>query len=153
VIISTDRARRPTDFARQKVAIKGDRYCPFCPGHETKTPPEVLAFRPSGQANQPGWTLRVVPSKFPALRVEGELDRQGEGLYDRMNGVGAHELIIESPEHNATLALMSDVRVADLFFAMRDRIGDLARDPRLRYALIFKNHGEGAGATIEHTHT
>lgn len=153
MIISTDRARRPTDFSRQKVAIKGDRFCPFCPGHESKTPPEVLAYRASGEANGPGWTLRVVPNKFPALRVEGELDRQGEGLYDRMNGVGAHEVIIESPEHSATLAKMSDVRVADLFFAVRDRINDLARDPRLRYMLVFKNHGEGAGATLEHTHS
>lgn len=153
VIISTDRARRPTDFTRQKVTIKGDRFCPFCPGHESKTPPEVLAFRPSGQANEPGWTLRAVPNKFPALRVEGELDRQGEGLYDRMNGVGAHEVIIESPDHDATLAKLSEVRVADLFFAMRDRINDLGRDPRLRYMLVFKNHGEGAGATLEHTHT
>jgi UDPglucose--hexose-1-phosphate uridylyltransferase len=153
VIISTDRARRPSDFNRQQVRIKGDRFCPFCAGHETKTPPEVLAFRPAGQPNSPGWTLRAVPNKFPALRVEGDIERQGEGLYDRMNGVGAHEVIIESPDHNDTLASMSEVRVADLFFAVRDRINDLARDPRLRYMLVFKNHGEGAGATLEHTHT
>ncbi len=153
MIVSTDRARRPNDFARQRVVIKGDRFCPFCPGHETKTPPEVLAYRPSGLPNEPGWTLRTVPNKFPALRVEGELDRRAEGLYDHMNGVGAHEVIIESPEHADTLARMTDVRVADLFFAMRDRINDLARDPRLRYMLVFKNHGEGAGATLEHTHT
>jgi UDPglucose--hexose-1-phosphate uridylyltransferase len=81
VIIATDRARRPDDFLRQRVTPRGERLCPFCTGNESRTPPEVLAYRNSGGANQPGWHLRVVPNKFPALRVEGSLDRQGEGLY------------------------------------------------------------------------
>lgn len=153
VIIATDRARRPADFSRESARPVEGRFCPFCPGHEDKTPPEVLAFRPGGRANGGGWTLRVVPSKFPALRVEGELDRQGEGLYDRMNGVGAHEVIVETSSHTATLAEMTDQAVADLFFAFRDRILDLRKDPRLRYILVFKNHGEAAGATLAHPHS
>jgi UDPglucose--hexose-1-phosphate uridylyltransferase len=152
VIIATDRARRPTDFTRERVIPSQSRFCPFCPGNESKTPPEVLAYRTSGSANQPGWTLRVVPSKFPALRVEGELDRRGEGLYDRMNGVGAHEVILESSDHLASLASLSENQVADVMFAVRDRILDLRKDPRLRYILIFKNHGEPAGASLEHPH-
>ncbi len=153
VIISTDRAKRPSDFAREQVVIKGVRFCPFCPGHEEKTPPEVLAYRHSGQANEPGWWLRVVPNKFPALRVEGEVNRQGEGMYDRMNGVGAHEVLIESPDHNATLGDMNEKNISDIFWAFRDRILDLRKDKRLRYVLLFKNHGESAGASLEHTHS
>jgi UDPglucose--hexose-1-phosphate uridylyltransferase len=104
VIIATDRARRPTDFARNTVEVKGQRFCPFCPGNELRTPPELLAFRTRGGANESGWTTRVIPAKFPALRVEGAPNRKAEGLYDKMNGTGAHEMIIESPEHDHTLA-------------------------------------------------
>lgn len=153
VIIATDRARRPSDFSREQVAIRGGRYCPFCPGHEEKTPPEILAYRQSGGPNQPGWTLRVVPNKFPALRVEGDFDRQGEGVYDRMNGIGAHEVIIEAPDHHVTLAELPEKRVEDVFWAFRDRIVDLKKDRRMQYLLIFKNHGESAGASLEHTHS
>lgn len=153
VIISTDRARRPNDFLKQSVKIEGGRFCPFCPGHEDKTPPEVLAFRPGGGANTPGWTLRVIPNKFPALRVEGEMLREGEGLYDKMNGVGAHEVLIESPDHQATLATMDERQVADLLWGFRDRVHDLKKDTRLRYVLLFKNHGESAGASLEHCHS
>ncbi len=154
VIVATDRARRPTDFTRQRVTPQqAPRICPFCPGNETRTPPEVLAYRSTGSPNQPGWSLRVVPNKFPALRIEGDLDREAEGLYDRMNGIGAHEVIIEAVEHAATLGSMSDNQVADTFFAFRDRILDLRKDGRLRYILIFKNHGEPAGATLEHPHS
>jgi len=113
-----------------------------------------LAYRPGGgRPNEPGWTLRVVPNKFPALRVEGDLNRQGEGVYDRMNGVGAHEVVIETPDHMLTLSELSEKQVEDVFWAMRDRIVDLRRDKRLRYIIVFKNHGAAAGATLEHTHS
>ncbi len=153
VIIATDRAKRPADFAREQVIPHGSRFCPFCPGHESKTPPEVLAYRPSGPPNSEGWTLRVVPNKFPALRVEGELQREGDGLYDKMTGIGAHEVIIETPDHMATLSDVEEKRIEDLFWAFRDRVLDLKKDERLRYVLFFKNHGESAGASLEHTHS
>lgn len=155
VIIATDRAKRPTDFARQEVKLNGGAAtCPFCPGHEYKTPPEVLAFRNNGSAaNAKGWTLRVIPNKFPALRVEGELSREGEGLYDHMTGIGAHEVIVEAPEHVGSLGELSEKRVEDLFWAFRERINDLKKDRRLRYIILFKNHGEAAGASLEHTHS
>jgi UDPglucose--hexose-1-phosphate uridylyltransferase len=153
VIIATDRAKRPADFAREQVIPHGSRFCPFCPGHESKTPPEVLAYRPSGVPNSDGWTLRVVPNKFPALRVEGELQREGDGLYDKMTGIGAHEVIIETPDHMATLSDVEEKRIEDLFWAFRDRVLDLKKDERLRYVLFFKNHGESAGASLEHTHS
>ncbi len=135
------------------MVIKGGRFCPFCPGHEQKTPPEVLAYRTSGGGNEAGWTLRVVPNKFPALRIEGDFDREGEGIYDRMNGIGAHEVVIETPQHELTLAGMTDQAVEDVFWAFRDRILDLKKDRRMRYILVFKNHGEAAGASLEHTHS
>jgi UDPglucose--hexose-1-phosphate uridylyltransferase len=153
VIIATERSRRPSDFVRDAVRPAEVPTCPFCPGNESKTPPEVLAFRNGGQANQPGWSLRVVPNKFPALRVEGELDRQGDGIYDRMNGVGAHEVFIESPEHMKTLGEMPEKNVEELFWAFRHRVLDLKKDPRLRYLLLFKNHGEAAGASLHHSHS
>lgn len=154
VIIAAERAMRPSDFIREPAVPAGGRFCPFCPGNESKTPPEVLAYRPGGgRPNEPGWTLRVVPNKFPALRVEGDLNRQGEGVYDRMNGVGAHEVVIETPDHMLTLAELTEKQVEDVFWAVRDRIVDLRRDKRLRYIIVFKNHGAAAGATLEHTHS
>jgi len=153
VIISTDRARRPSDFKQQSVVITGNRFCPFCPGNEDKTPPEVLAFSTEGLRGHSRWSLRVVPNKFPALRVEGDLDRQGEGLYDRMNGVGAHEVVIECADHMKTLAEMDERQVAELIWAFRDRVMDLKKDKRLRYVMMFKNHGEEAGASLEHPHS
>ena len=154
VIIASERAKRPQDFIREPVKMKGG-FCPFCPGQESKTPPEILAFRPEGNGNHkngPGWTVRVVPNRYPALEIEGGLDRQAEGIYDRMNGVGAHEVIIETPEHELTFATMPAARIQDVLYAFRDRISDLRNDRRLKYVLIFKNHGEAAGATLEHAH-
>jgi UDPglucose--hexose-1-phosphate uridylyltransferase len=153
VIISTDRARRPQDFLRERPQQKDGRTCPFCAGREDQTPAEVLSYRSSGGPNQPGWSLRVVPNKYPALRVEGALERQGDGIYDRMSGIGAHEVIIETPEHTARLEDLNAPAVASLFFAFRDRALDLRRDGRLKYAVMFKNHGEAAGASLEHTHS
>ena len=129
-------------------------FCPFCPGNEAKTPPEILAYRSNGTApNSAGWTVRVVPNKFPALGIEGDLGRKGEGLFDKMNGIGAHEVIIESPEHSSTLGTLPEKRVEDVVWAYRDRVLDLKKDRRFRYTLIFKNHGEAAGASLEHPHT
>jgi UDPglucose--hexose-1-phosphate uridylyltransferase len=153
VIISTDRARRPSDFTRATVEPTGERFCPFCPGHEDKTPPAVLSYHTEGLTHGGRWSLRVVPNKFPALRVEGDLDRQGEGLYDRMNGIGAHEVVIETPDHMATLSSMGERQVAEMLWAFRDRVLDLKKDRRLRYVMLFKNHGEAAGATLEHPHS
>ena len=118
-----------------------------------RTPPEILAYRTRGGANEPGWTLRVISNKFPILRVEGTISSKAEGMYDKMNGIGAHEVIIETPEHTQTLATMPEKRVEDLFWAYRERVLDLRRDVRLKYILLFKNHGESAGQLLEHPHS
>jgi len=155
VIISSDRARRPSDFAREKAeAHPGGGFCAFCPGNESKTPPEILAYRSNGSGpNTPGWSVRVVPNKYPALGIEGDLNRQGEGLFDKMNGIGAHEVIIETPDHSKTLAMLPEKGIEDVLWAFRDRMLDLKKDRRFRYVLVFKNHGLAAGASLEHTHS
>jgi UDPglucose--hexose-1-phosphate uridylyltransferase len=154
VIISTDRQKRPTDFHFERARIITGEHCPFCPGREDMTPPEVRAFRQNGSApNSPGWDLRVVPNRFPALQVEGNLDREGEGLFDRMNGIGAHEVIIETPDHGKTFSSMSEPEIERVLWAYRERVADLKQDRRFRYILIFKNHGAPAGATLEHSHS
>jgi UDPglucose--hexose-1-phosphate uridylyltransferase len=156
VIVAAERAKRPSDYcaAAPQEIDRGESFCPFCEGNESKTPPEILAHRePESAANGPGWRLRVVPNKYPALQIEGSLDKKGLGIYDRMNGIGAHEVVIETPEHLTTLTELRAPRVADVFLACRDRLVDLRKDPRMVCAMIFKNVGVAAGASVEHTHT
>ena len=114
-----------------------------------------MAYRlqENGHRDAPGWNLRVVPNKFPALRIEGDLDRQADGMFDKMNGIGAHEVIIETPNHMETLASMPVKRVEDVLWAFRDRILDLKQDRRFKYIMVFKNHGEAAGASLDHPHS
>src|SRR5436190_6754685 len=133
VIIATERARRPSDFVAEPVRPRASA-CAFCAGHESQTPPEILAGRPpDGEPNGPGWTYRVVPNKFPALRIEGELEPAGDGIYDRMNGIGAHEVIIETPDHTTSLADLSPTHVAVVLEAWRQRMIDLQKDTRFEY--------------------
>ena len=153
VIISTDRGKRPSSYGNIPKQEE-PKMCPFCPGNESSTPPEVLAFRENGsQPNKPGWFLRVISNKYPALRVEGSLNREPMGLYDKMNGVGAHEVIIETPDHYKDLADLSHEEIKNVLWAFRERSLDLQRDRRFKYVLIFKNHGEAAGASLEHSHS
>lgn len=153
VITANHRARQPRDFFldRQQIVTSA---CPFCPGHEGKTPPEVFALRPAGKsANGPDWQVRVVPNKFPLLRIEGELGRRPEGLYETMQGIGAHEVVIETPDHDKSMADFSIAEIARVLQAYRARLLDLRRDPRFRYLQVFKNHGFEAGAPLPHAHS
>jgi len=152
IIISKERGKRPTDFPVQHYQA-ANGFCPLCPGNESSTPPEVLAYREGTAADQPGWQVRVVPNKFPALIIEGELSKEGVGLYDRMNGIGAHEVIIESPNHDESFADIPPERMSLVFKAYRERILDLEKDSRFKYVMVFKNHGEAAGASLEHSHS
>lgn len=155
VIIATERVRRPRDFAPPVLPARRVGPCALCPGHEDETPPEVLAYRETAQAPRDGagWRVRVVPNKFPVLRIEGELERRGRGIYDLMNGIGAHEVIVDSPDHERGLDALPPEAVEDVLCAYRDRLADLRRDERFRYAIVFKNHGAEAGATLEHPHS
>ncbi len=154
IIIARERSKRPTDFAVDVPETKGG-FCPLCPGNEKTTPSEVLVYgRNSGLLpNSSDWRLRVVPNKYPALIIEGELDKQGEGLYDRMNGIGAHEVVIESPDHAARFTFLPRQQMVLTFRAFQERIQDLAKDDRFIYVMVFKNNGKAAGASLEHSHS
>jgi UDPglucose--hexose-1-phosphate uridylyltransferase len=152
VIIASQRAKRPVDQVEPVRQTRGG-FCPFCAGNEDKTPPEILSYRSSGSTNEEGWWVRVVPNKFPALQVEGNLDRTGDGMYDRMNGIGVHEVIIETPDHVANFSNYSEKHVEEILWAYRERINDLKQDSRLQYILVFKNHGRRAGASLDHSHS
>jgi len=154
VIIATERAHRPSDLFHIQDAAQGG-LCPFCPGNEDKTPREVhvVGRPPAAPPNGPGWKVRVVPNRYPALKIEGDLDRAAEGIYDRMNGIGAHEVVVETPDHARQLRDLSDGEIADVLGAFKARMLDLRNDLRFRYILLFKNQGTAAGASLEHSHS
>jgi len=153
VIIAADRGRRPNDFLTADPPPTPMTSCPFCYGNEDKAPHEIFAIRPSGPPDSPNWRVRVIPNKYPVLRVEGDLKSWGHGLYDVMNGIGAHEIIIETPDHAKGMADLSPEEITEVLKAYRFRILDLRRDLRFRYMVLFKNHGLRAGATLSHSHS
>ncbi len=154
VIIAHERAKRPHDFSTEAQSLSSSAACPFCEGREDKTPPEIIAYRDRGSpANGPGWRIRVVPNKFPALEIEGDLNKRGDGIYDLMEGVGAHEVIIESPKHEISMAHLSEENIREVLWVYRDRLVDLKKDARLVHGMLFKNVGPAAGASLEHTHS
>ncbi len=153
VIIAKNRAKRPNEL-NDGLLERASGFCPFCEGHETHTPGEIVAYRQAGTPRDaPGWRVRVVPNKFPALEIEGDLNKRGQGLYDLMNGVGAHEVIIESPRHLRSTAELDDATLGDVFWIYRERLLDLKRDTRLLHGMVFKNVGAAAGASLEHIHS
>jgi UDPglucose--hexose-1-phosphate uridylyltransferase len=156
VIVAPERARRPSDYLLHREQEPGAEdlvVCPFCEGNEDKTPSEIYAVRQSGSPNTPGWRVRVVPNKFPALRIEDSAIRYGVGVFDVVSGAGAHEVIIETPDHQRGLADLPVDWIRDVLLTFRERIRDLHRDTRLRYMLVFKNHQLAAGASLEHAHS
>ncbi len=147
VIIATERAKRPVDFVASHDESTPQSDCPFCEGKESQTPKEIFAIRESGsQRDQPGWKVRVVPSIKPVLRIEGQLNRRANGMYDVMDGIGAHEIVVETPQHISNAADLSVEQIHAALQASVTRIADLERDPRFRYVLWFKNYGSIAGA-------
>jgi UDPglucose--hexose-1-phosphate uridylyltransferase len=153
VIVAPERLGRP-QLVQVRDELAHQEFDPFLEGNEEATPPEILAYRNPGSAsNGPGWRVRVVPNKFPALAVEGQLNKRGDGIYDTMSGVGAHEVIIECPHREPNLSHLSVDNVREVLWVYRDRLVDLKRDTRLVHGLIFKNKGAQAGATLDHSHS
>lgn len=153
VIIATERARRPVDFLSPHEEAAATEECPFCEGKESQTAGEIAAVRQAGTApNQPGWTVRVVPNIKPALRIEGQLNRRAKGMFDLLDGIGAHEVIVETPHHVTNAADLSSEQLHAALQMTKLRMVDLERDPRFRYILWFKNYGQIAGAgRLSHT--
>lgn len=153
VIIAPERRKRPSDHGSEQTG-KTRGSCPFCPGNEAWTPPEILAYRPQGsKKDKPGWSLRVVPNKYPALNSNGSWESGDGKFYETVGASGTHEVIVESPDHNSTLSTLSIPALKNVLAAYGARLLDLKQDRRLRYGLVFRNHGANAGATLEHPHS
>ncbi|MBI2955788.1 MAG: galactose-1-phosphate uridylyltransferase [Acidobacteria bacterium] len=152
VIIANERAQRPDEFragAKPPAALPAhDPACPFCPGNEAETPPEIHRFPAAGQ-----WQVRVVPNKYAALAAEGELVRTTAGLKRTITGVGIHEVIVESPVHKATLARLGDAEVERVLETFLRRYHQVLADPRVEAITLFKNHGVAAGTSLVHPHS
>jgi UDPglucose--hexose-1-phosphate uridylyltransferase len=153
VLIAPERAARPTEL-EESGHLAHHASCPFCEGHETETPPEVLAQRQIGSTpNGPGWRVRVVPNLFPAVKKVSGTFCAAEKVPDTfLTAHGVHEVVVECPHHETSLATFSSEQVRDVFAAYRDRLAALRSDPQLAYVQIFKNHGAAAGASVEHAH-
>jgi len=153
VIIAGERAPLPEDYPVPAPSRTDPASCPLCEGHEGRTSPEIDAVRGDTAPNGPGWRVRVVPNRRPVLAIEGQPDRRGVGVYDRMHGIGAHELIVESPRHDVALQELPPADLAAVIGVFRARIADLHRDTRFKYVLLSRNHGAAAGALLSHPHS
>lgn len=156
VIFAPSRARRPHELRTHNEPIRpmtdGPAACPFCPGHEALAPHEIYVERPLGGSGHE-WSVRVVPNKFPALQVEEQplrhMDPHG---FRSLGGCGAHEVIIESPDHARLLCDQPVEQIERVLRAAQIRCQDLMRDARIQTVIVFKNHGEGAGTSLVHPH-
>ncbi len=154
IVEGREKSLGPAQYEKELHVSKQAAICQFCNDRESQTPPEVDAIRPGAYApNTVGWQARVVPNKFPALRIEGELNRRGVGLYDMTNGIGAHEIVIETPDHLKNFADYSVAEAVQVIKLFQNRSASLARDKRFKYIMIFKNYGQSAGASVEHAHS
>ncbi|MDY7021178.1 MAG: galactose-1-phosphate uridylyltransferase [Cyanobacteriota bacterium] len=155
VIIATERAKRPHEFTQPDVSsVKIPRYrsdCPFCLGNEHLTGTEESLRLGEGVGDN--WKVRVVGNKYPALSSSGERIRHIDGLFRSLSGVGFHEIVIEHSRHDLTTALMSIEDITNILRVYRKKYSDLRKDPRIETIIIFKNHGRGAGTSLEHPHS
>lgn len=156
VIVSKERAKRPHQFLKQMVVQEEPDHrddCPFCEGNEGQTPPEVYAVRNGSEPNQPGWKVRVVPNKFAALSTSAKWEVKHPEIFTTINGYGSHEVIIETPQHNQTLATLPQEHVQLVLQALLQRMRTLAQDNRIAFVQVFRNHGAGAGTSLVHPHS
>ena len=154
VAIDLSPFKRRDDFELEPVRLEdAPSKCPLCEGREADAGPEILAWREGGPANVPGWSVRVVPNRHPMLRIEGQTTVRSEGLLESRDGLGAHEVIVETPIHDQPLHTLDVDHLWRVLWAWRTRILDLKRDSRFVSAVIFKNHGRAAGALLDHSHS
>lgn len=151
VIIATERAKRPQDFALTPGNGCGhlpdwDPACPFCPGNEEHDL-EVLRLPAEGD-----WQARIVRNKYPALAAEGDVSRNFDGVYRQVSGVGYHELLVHSRLHNVCHATETPEQVALAMEAYYQRGLAIAQDPRIVQIIYFQNHGPSAGMSLPHPH-
>ncbi len=155
IVIAVERAKRPHDFKVEKVERKFDpSKCPFCPGNEKMTPPEVYALREKGtDPDTPGWRIRVIPNKYPALNSSLEPILRTNHVFFSMDGFGYHEVIVETPDHFKEIPDRSQEELVEMIKVWRDRVSHLGNDERVKYVMLFKNYKPQAGASISHPHS
>ena len=154
VLIDLAAQIHPNDLLIEPVRLDdAPAECPFCEGREADAGPELLAWREGGPANTPGWSVRVVANRRPMLRIEGGQDRRVDGVFESRDGLGAHEVVIETPIHDQALHRLDADRLSRVLWAWRTRLQDLKRDARFAAAVVFKNHGRAAGARLDHSHS
>lgn len=153
VIIAPERLHRPDCFRREPVVDVADKDCPFCEGNEALTPHEIFAIRDKDSiANEKGWQTRVVPNLYKALQIETPYQHH-YGAFEYWKGFGAHEVIIDTPNHYTSMTQWNEAEVVLWLQTLRARVADLRRDHRIAYISLFKNEGPEAGATQTHSHT
>jgi UDPglucose--hexose-1-phosphate uridylyltransferase len=151
VIIAPERQHRP-NLPKRDALKSSKQMCPFCQGHESFTPPEIYAIR-NNEANEQGWSTRVVPNLYKAVQIEEQDSSMQEGFFEFVKGFGAHEVIIDSPCHECGMSELGQDGIEKWLRTMIVRMDDLSKDKRLISLNIFKNSGKNAGATQEHPHT
>lgn len=140
-------------FSKSDIHLSDEKHCPFCAGKEKLTPPQIIAYDKSRKiTNDKDWNIRVIPNNKPILAIEGSLFKKAEGIFDKMNGIGAHEIIIETPLHNKDTHSFTIEEYSQILSVVQERIRDLKNDSRFEYILVFKNYGVNAGETISHSH-
>jgi UDPglucose--hexose-1-phosphate uridylyltransferase len=146
VVISPERTARPHHLLPGRRVERPGATCPFCPGHEASTPPTLASVERQGR-----WVVRAFANKYPGLGIEGPLERRAHGPYDRVSGVGAHEVVVESPQHEIA-PWRSLAQMCDALSVAQVRMRDLARDSRFRQLCWFRNDGPEAGGSLGHPH-
>lgn len=153
VVISPERAEIPLPGVPPQPAGLPPEACPFCPGNEAKAGAEIHVERePGSPVNGPGWWIRVVADRYPILHIEGGLEKSAEGMYDSMNAIGAHEILVETPEHHQHWADLETLQLGRVLRACQQRSLDLRNDPRFRHVIWVKNHGLAA-SLFQHQHS
>ncbi|QGT98925.1 Galactose-1-phosphate uridylyltransferase [Candidatus Syntrophocurvum alkaliphilum] len=159
VVVATERALKPNDFPINKKDVSYETetssiHCPFCEGNESYTPPEIFAYRDENiPKNYPGWSVRIIPNKFAAFELTGELKQEVSGVFSSCNGVGHHEVVVETPEHGTEFHEFNLNRIELIINTFIIRYNVLLKDPRIKYIQIYKNRGLFAGASLDHSHS
>jgi len=151
VIVATDRTKRPEEMVvkyERKPRPHYSESCPFCPGHEDRTPPEIMRIADDGS-----WRVRVVPNKFAALSRDLEPVRTVQRSHRRIEGFGIHDVVVETPDHGLAMAQRTERDVANVLRCYKERYAVVSSDPRIAHITIFKNHGLDAGTSLEHPHS
>ncbi len=152
VIIDSERAEREALFQMELLAPIPASECPFCPGREAEDDEVFALGKPGRAANEAGWWVRVIPDKYPIVRGEGTVERRSEGIFDLMNAIGVHEVVVETPEHYKSWPELDDLQVERILSTYRTRSLDLRQDKRLRQVVVVKNHGRAVSA-FQHPHS